>query len=54
MAHSVVDLTDRMTKVATLSSPVLKAVRNTAVELIGHIPFATHAAAEKLSELANR
>jgi 2-polyprenyl-6-methoxyphenol hydroxylase-like FAD-dependent oxidoreductase len=54
VAHSVVDMTDRLAKLATLSSPVLKAVRNTAVELIGHIPFATHAAAEKLSELANR
>ena len=51
VAHSVVDLTDRLTKVATLSSPALKMLRNTAVELIGHIPFATHAAAERLSEL---
>jgi 2-polyprenyl-6-methoxyphenol hydroxylase-like FAD-dependent oxidoreductase len=54
VAHSVVDLTDRMTQVATISSPVLQAVRNTAVELIGSIPFAQHAMAEKLAELANR
>lgn len=54
IAHSVVDLTDRMTRVATLSSPVLKAVRNTAVELIGNIPFAQHAMAERLAELANK
>ena len=54
VARSVVEMTDRLTKVATLSSPVLKAVRNTVVEIIGHIPFATHAAAERLSELANR
>jgi hypothetical protein len=46
-----VDMTDRLTKVATLSSPALKALRNTIVEVIGHIPFATHAAAERLSEL---
>jgi 2-polyprenyl-6-methoxyphenol hydroxylase-like FAD-dependent oxidoreductase len=51
VAHSVVDLTDRLTKVATISSPVLKVLRNTAVELIGNIPFATRAAAERLAEL---
>ena len=51
VAQSVVDLTDRLTKVATISSPVLKVLRNTAVELIGHIPFATRAAAERLAEL---
>jgi 2-polyprenyl-6-methoxyphenol hydroxylase-like FAD-dependent oxidoreductase len=54
IAHSVVDLTDRMTRVATLSSPVFKALRNTAVELIGNLPFAQHAIAERLSELANK
>ena len=54
MAHSVVSLTDRMTKVATVQSPILKTLRNTAVELIGNIPFATHAAAEILSELTYR
>jgi 2-polyprenyl-6-methoxyphenol hydroxylase-like FAD-dependent oxidoreductase len=51
IAHSVVDMTDRLTKVATLSSPALKALRNTIVEVIGHIPSATHAVAERLSEL---
>jgi 2-polyprenyl-6-methoxyphenol hydroxylase-like FAD-dependent oxidoreductase len=54
IAHSVVDMTDRLTKVATLSSPALKALRNTIVEVIGHIPFATHAVAERLSELTYR
>ena len=54
IAHSVVDLTDRMTKVATISSPILRALRNTAVELIGNMPFARHAMAEKLAELSNR
>ena len=53
VAHSVVGLADRMTKVATISSPALKVLRNTAVELLGHIPFATHLAAEKLAELNN-
>jgi len=54
VAHSVVGMTDRMTKVATVQSPVLRALRNTAVEIIGNIPFATHAAAEILSELTYR
>ena len=54
VARSVVELTDRMTKVATLSSPVLKTLRNTAVELIGNIPFATRLMAEKLAELSYR
>ncbi len=54
VAHSVVEFTDRMTRVATISSPALKALRNTAVELIGHLPFATHIAAEKLAELNYR
>jgi len=53
VAHSVVGLADRMTKVATISSPALQMVRNTAVELLGHIPFATHFAAEKFAELSN-
>jgi 2-polyprenyl-6-methoxyphenol hydroxylase-like FAD-dependent oxidoreductase len=54
IAHSVVDLTDRMTRVATISSPLLKRLRNMAVEVIGNIPFAEHLMAEKLSELTNR
>ncbi len=49
--RSVVTVTDRMTKMATLSSPVLKALRNAAVGIIGHLPFAQHALAEKLAEL---
>ncbi len=52
VAHSVVELTDRMTKMATITSPVLKSVRNAAIELIGNIPFATHALAGKLAELS--
>jgi 2-polyprenyl-6-methoxyphenol hydroxylase-like FAD-dependent oxidoreductase len=54
IARSVVSFTDRLTKIATLSSPTLKALRNAAVGIIGHIPFARHALAEKLAELANR
>jgi 2-polyprenyl-6-methoxyphenol hydroxylase-like FAD-dependent oxidoreductase len=54
IVHSVVTMTDRLTKMATISSPVLQRLRNTAVELIGSIPAAQHAAAEKLAELSNR
>ncbi|HTS51136.1 MAG TPA: FAD-dependent monooxygenase [Bryobacteraceae bacterium] len=53
-ARSVVSLTDRMTKIATLSSPVLKALRNATVGIIGHIPSARHALAETLAELDRR
>ena len=54
IAHSVVNFTDRMTKLATLSSPILKLLRNTAVELMGNIPFAQHVLAEELSELTHQ
>jgi 2-polyprenyl-6-methoxyphenol hydroxylase-like FAD-dependent oxidoreductase len=54
IAHSVVEMTDRLTKVATISSPALQMLRNTAVEWMGHIPFIQHAFAEKLAELSNR
>ncbi len=54
VAHSVVELTDRMRRVATVSSPALKLLRNTVVELIDHISFATHLAAETLAELRNQ
>lgn len=49
--RSVVKLTDRMTKMATLSSPLLKTLRNAAIGIIGQVPFAKHALAEKLAEL---
>ena len=51
VARSVVNFTDRMTRMATLSSPILKSVRNAAVGIIGHIPLAQHALAKKLAEL---
>jgi len=53
VAHSIVSLADRMTKIATISSPAMQSVRNAAVELLGPIPFATHLAAKKLAELNN-
>jgi 2-polyprenyl-6-methoxyphenol hydroxylase-like FAD-dependent oxidoreductase len=54
IAHSVVSLTDTMTKVATASSPALKLLRNTAASILGHLPFAQHAIARKLAELDTR
>ncbi len=54
IAHSVVKMTDRMTQMATASSPAVQMLRNVAVEIIGNIPFAEHALAQSLSELDNR
>ena len=52
--HSVVNLTHRMTKVATASSPATKALRNTVIGIVGQVPMARHALAETLAELKNR
>jgi 2-polyprenyl-6-methoxyphenol hydroxylase-like FAD-dependent oxidoreductase len=54
IAHSVVTMTDRMTKMATASSYGVKFLRNAVLSVVGQIPFAQHALAEKLSELENR
>jgi 2-polyprenyl-6-methoxyphenol hydroxylase-like FAD-dependent oxidoreductase len=54
IAHSVVNMTDRMTKMATASSYGVKLLRNAVLSIVGQIPFAQHALAEKLSELENR
>jgi len=54
IARSVVKLTDRMTKMATASSFGAKLLRNAVISIIGQIPFAQHAIAEKLSELDNK
>jgi 2-polyprenyl-6-methoxyphenol hydroxylase-like FAD-dependent oxidoreductase len=54
IARSVVSLTDRMTKMATASSPIVKRLRNAVIGIVGHVPFAEHALAEKLAELDNK
>jgi 2-polyprenyl-6-methoxyphenol hydroxylase-like FAD-dependent oxidoreductase len=54
IARNVVKTTDQMTKLATLSSPAAKLLRNIAIEIMGHVPLAQHALAERLSELDNR
>jgi 2-polyprenyl-6-methoxyphenol hydroxylase-like FAD-dependent oxidoreductase len=54
IAHFVVRMTDRMTKMATASSYGVKLLRNAVLSIVGQIPFAQHALTEKLSELENR
>ncbi len=54
IARSVVNLTDRMTRAVTVKSTSAKLLRNAVVDIIGHIPAAQHAIAERLSELDNR
>ena len=54
IAQGVVQITDRMTRMATISSPILKQLRNGLIGVVGHIPLAQHALAETLSELRNR
>ena len=54
VARDVVTLTDRMTRVATLSSPVGRMLRNAVIGLAGYSSAARHQIAEKLAELGNR
>lgn len=54
IARSVVKLTDRMTRIATASSPLVRTIRNMVLDWAGHTPFIQDLLAEKLSELDNR
>jgi 2-polyprenyl-6-methoxyphenol hydroxylase-like FAD-dependent oxidoreductase len=54
IARGVVSMTDVMTRIATVDSPLLRSARNALMELVGHIPALQHAMAEKISELKNR
>ena len=54
IARSVVSTTDKMTKLATASSPAVKALRNALIGVVGHVGFVQRALAEKLSELDNK
>ena len=53
IAQQVVELTDRLTKLATLPR-ALRPVRNVMLGLVGHIPPATRALASRLSGLVYR
>jgi 2-polyprenyl-6-methoxyphenol hydroxylase-like FAD-dependent oxidoreductase len=51
VAADVVAFTDRMTRMATLGSPAARSLRNTAMGVVGHLPFLTHVLARKIAEL---
>lgn len=54
VARDVVGFTDRLTRMATVSAPVLKGLRNVVIQFIGHIPYAERALAKDLAELTNK
>ena len=54
IAHGVVTMTDRMTRVATMKSPAGKVLRNIAVALAGLLPPVRAALARTLAELDAR
>ncbi len=54
IAKSVVSFTDRTTRLGTTGNPALQTLRNTALQIAGHLPFVQHTMAQKLSELDNR
>jgi len=53
IARRVVAMTDRLTRVATVSSKPLQELRNGLLALLGHLPFARQAFAENMAELHN-
>lgn len=53
IAREVVDTTDTMTRVATVSSPIARAARNAVLGWIGHLPFVQKRIAFQLAELGN-
>ncbi|QPC95844.1 NAD(P)/FAD-dependent oxidoreductase [Mesorhizobium sp. INR15] len=54
IAQNVVTMTDRMTRAATLRSAPARLLRNTALEIAGHIPGVPARLARLLAELDNR
>lgn len=54
IATDVVSMTDRMTRMATLASPVGQTLRNAAVAFLGHVPPVRAAVARRLAELDAR
>lgn len=51
IVRRVVAMTDRMTRAATLSSPVGMKIRNAVISWLGHTDFVSHALAARLAEL---
>jgi 2-polyprenyl-6-methoxyphenol hydroxylase-like FAD-dependent oxidoreductase len=54
IAHSVVNTTDKMTKLALSSNPLTHLLRETVLGILGHVPAVEHAMARRLSEIDNR
>jgi 2-polyprenyl-6-methoxyphenol hydroxylase-like FAD-dependent oxidoreductase len=54
IATEVVALTDRMTRIATMTSPTGQTLRNMAVAFAGHLPWVRAAVAKRLAELDAR
>lgn len=54
IAHSVVNTTDKMTKLALSQNPVTHLLREAMLGMLGHIPAVGHAVARRLSEIDNR
>jgi 2-polyprenyl-6-methoxyphenol hydroxylase-like FAD-dependent oxidoreductase len=54
VAHGVVSLTDRITKLATMKSSVGRVFRNIGMKVVGTIPPFRNAIVFKLAELARR
>lgn len=54
LAQDVVTLTDRLTRAATLTHPVTRTARNTAIGLLGRVPAARHRLALQLAGLSTR
>jgi 2-polyprenyl-6-methoxyphenol hydroxylase-like FAD-dependent oxidoreductase len=53
VAGDVVRMTDAMTRVATLSAPAARALRDAVLGLVGHLPFVRHKLAARIAELGN-
>jgi len=51
IAHDLIATTDRLTKAATMHSPIGRTVRNSAISIASHWPGLTDRMARKLSEL---
>jgi 2-polyprenyl-6-methoxyphenol hydroxylase-like FAD-dependent oxidoreductase len=51
VARQVVNITDRATRIATLTNPAARIARNNAIRIIGHLPAARRRVAFQLAEL---
>ncbi len=54
IAAEVVSMTDRMTRMATLTSPIGQTLRNAAVAFLGRVPPVRAAVARRLAEIETR